>query len=154
MDGVRKVSYSEVAAQTLSDFNSLIGYIFVGVIIILVAVAVFLINNTVTVGISVRKEEIAIMKLIGAKDKFVRAPFVVEGVFIGLIGSIIPLVLLFFLYQGIVSYVSERFQFIGDLVSFVPVGTVFTILVPVSLVLGIGIGYIGSRMTLHKHLQV
>ena len=154
LDGVRKVSYSEVAAQTLSDFNSLIGYIFVGVIIILVAVAVFLINNTVTVGISVRKEEIAIMKLIGAKDKFVRAPFVVEGVFIGLIGSIIPLVLLFFLYQGIVSYVSERFQFIGDLVSFVPVGTVFTILVPVSLVLGIGIGYIGSRMTLHKHLQV
>ncbi len=154
LDGVRKVSYSEVAAQTLSDFNSLIGYIFVGVIIILVAVAVFLINNTVTVGISVRKEEIAIMKLIGAKDKFVRAPFVVEGVFIGLIGSIIPLVLLFFLYQGIVSYVSERFKFIGDLVSFVPVGTVFTILVPVSLVLGIGIGYIGSRMTLHKHLQV
>ena len=58
------------------------------------------------------------MKLIGAKDKFVRAPFVVEGVFIGLIGSIIPLVLLFFLYQGIVSYVSERFKFIGDLVSF------------------------------------
>ena len=77
------------------------------------------------------------MKLIGAKDKFVRAPFVVEGVFIGLIGSIIPLVLLFFLYQGIVSYVSERFKFIGDLVSFVPVGTVFTILVPVSL----GTGY-------------
>ena len=154
LDGVRKVSHSEVAAQTLSDFNSLIGYIFVGVIILLVAVAVFLINNTVTVGISVRKEEIAIMKLIGAKDKFVRAPFVVEGVFIGLIGSVIPLALLFFLYQGIVTYVSERFQFVGDMFSFIPVTTVFTILVPVSLVLGVGIGYIGSRMTLHKHLQV
>ena len=154
LDGVRKVSHSEVAAKTLSDFNSLIGYIFVGVIIILVAVAVFLINNTVTVGISVRKEEIAIMKLIGAKDKFVRAPFVVEGVFIGLIGSVIPLALLFFLYQGIVTYVSERFQFVGDMFSFIPVTTVFTILVPVSLVLGVGIGYIGSRMTLHKHLQV
>lgn len=154
LDGVRKVNHSELAAQTLSDFNSLLGYIFVGVIIILVAVAVFLINNTVTVGISVRKEEIAIMKLIGAKDNFVRAPFVVEGVFIGLIGSVIPLTLLFFLYQGIVSYVSERFRFVGSMLSFIPVGDVFRLLVPVSLLLGVGIGYLGSRMTLRKHLQV
>ena len=154
LDGVREVHQSEVAAKTLSDFNSLIGYIFVGVIIILIAVAVFLINNTVTVGISVRKEEIAIMKLIGAKDTFVRAPFIVEGVFIGLIGSAIPLVLLFFLYQTIIRYVSERFQFIGSLVTFVPAHSVFRILIPVSLILGVGIGYVGSRMTLKKHLQV
>ena len=138
----------------MSDFNSLIGYIFAGVIIILIAVAVFLINNTVTVGISVRREDIAIMKLIGAKDKFVRAPFVVEGVFIGLIGSVIPLVLLFFLYQGLIGYVAEKFQFIGGLIQFVPVMEVFRMLVPVSLLLGVGIGYIGSRMTLKKHLKV
>ena len=154
LEGVREVHQSELAAKTLSDFNSLIGYIFVGVIIILIAVAVFLINNTVTVGISVRKEEIAIMKLIGAKDNFVRAPFIVEGVFIGLIGSIIPLALLFFLYQAIVNYVAERFQFIGNLVSFIPVTDVFVVLIPVSLLLGVGIGYIGSRMTLKKHMKV
>lgn len=154
LDGVREVHQSEVAANTLSDFNSLIGYIFAGVIIILIAVAVFLINNTVTVGISVRREEIAIMKLIGAKDKFVRAPFIVEGVFIGLIGSVIPLVLLFFMYQGLIQYVSEKFKFIGGLIQFVPVLDVFRILVPVSLVLGVGIGYLGSRMTLKKHLKV
>lgn len=154
MDGVREVHQSEVAAKTLSDFNSLIGYIFAGVIIILIAVAIFLINNTVTVGIAVRREEIAIMKLIGAKDKFVRAPFIVEGVFIGLIGSAIPLTLLYFLYQSIIRYVSERFRFIGNLVSFLPVTDVFRVLVPVSLVLGVGIGYIGSRMTLKKHLKV
>lgn len=154
LDGVREVHQSEVAANTLSDFNSLIGYISAGVIIILIAVAVFLINNTVTVGISVRREEIAIMKLIGAKDKFVRAPFIVEGVFIGLIGSAIPLVLLFFLYQGLIRYVADKFQFIGGMIKFVPVSDVFCILVPVSLILGVGIGYIGSRMTLKKHLKV
>ena len=92
--GVREVRHSEVAAKTLTDFNRLIAYISVSVIVILIAVAVFLISNTVTVGISVRREEIAIMKLIGAKDSFVRAPFIVEGVTIGLIGSIIPLVIL------------------------------------------------------------
>ncbi len=154
LDGVREVHQSEVAAQTLSDFNSLIGYIFAGVIIILIAVAIFLISNTVTVGISVRREEIAIMKLIGAKDSFVRAPFIVEGVFIGLIGSVLPLVLLLGLYQTIIHYVSEKFRFIGSLVSFVPAQQVFNILIPVSLVLGVGIGYIGSRMTLKKHLKV
>ena len=154
LDGVREVHQSEVAAQTLADFNRLLGYIFTGVILILVAVAVFLINNTVNVGISVRKEEIAIMKLIGARDNFVRAPFIVEGIAIGLIGSAIPLVLLFFMYQSIVSYVAERFRFIGGIITFIPIEQVFSVLLPVSLALGVGIGYIGSRMTLKKHLRV
>ncbi len=154
LEGVREVNQSEVAAQTLSDFNSLIGYIFTGMILILVAVAVFLINNTVTVGISVRKEEIAIMKLIGAKDNFVRAPFVVEGVFIGLVGAVIPLVLLYFLYRSIVSYVADQFSFLSGFLDFIPLQDVFGVLVPVSLLMGVGIGYIGSRMTLKKHLQV
>ena len=52
------------------------------------------------------------------------------------------------------NYVAERFQFIGNLVSFIPVTDVFVVLIPVSLLLGVGIGYIGSRMTLKKHLKV
>ena len=82
LDGVREVKSSDVAANTLSDFNRLIGYISAGIILILLCVAVFLISNTVTVGIAVRREEIAIMKLIGATDYFVRAPFIVEGILI------------------------------------------------------------------------
>lgn len=154
LDGVREVHQSEVAAKTLSDFNSLLGYIFTGVILILVAVAVFLINNTVRVGIAVRREEIAIMKLIGAKDNFVRAPFVVEGVFIGLVGSVIPLVLLYFMYSSLVSYVANQFSFLSNFLEFVPILQVFRILIPVSLILGVGIGYLGSRVTVRKHLKV
>ena len=154
LDGVREVHQSEVAADVLTDFNRLIGYIFTGVILILVAVAIFLISNTVTTGISVRREEIAIMKLIGAKDSFVRAPFVVEGMFIGLVGSAIPLVLLYFMYQSIVSYVASQFNFLSGFLEFIPISQVFRILVPVSLLLGVGIGYVGSRLTLKKHLKV
>lgn len=154
IEGVREVRQSEVAANTLSDFNKLIGYIFAGVILILLAVAIFLISNTVTVGISVRKEEIAIMKLIGAKDNFVRAPFIVEGVFIGLVGSVIPLALLYFMYQGIIAYVAEKFRFLDNFMRFIPLQEVFQVLVPVSIVLGVGIGYVGSRLTLKKHLKV
>lgn len=154
LEGVREVHQSEVAAKTLSDFNTLLGYIFAGVILILVAVAVFLINNTVRVGISVRREEIAIMKLIGAKDNFVRAPFVVEGVFIGLVGSAIPLVLLYFMYRSVIAYVAGKFSFLSGFLDFVPIFDVFRILVPVSLLLGVGIGYLGSRFTVRRHLKV
>ncbi len=154
IDGIREVRQSEIAANTLSDFNRLITYISVAVVVILIAVAAFLISNTVTVGISVRKEEIGIMKLIGAKDSFVRAPFIVEGIVLGFIGSIIPLVILWFLYSKIIVYVSDKFLFLSSLLNFVPVEEVFKTLVPVALVLGVGIGYFGSRMTLRKHLQV
>ena len=154
LDGIREVRQSEIAANTLSDFNRLLTYISIAVVVILVAVAAFLISNTITVGISVRKEEIGIMKLIGAKDSFVRAPFIVEGITLGLIGSVIPLVILWFLYNRIIVYVSERFMFLSSLLNFVPVEHVFKTLVPVALVLGVGIGYMGSRLTLKKHLQV
>lgn len=154
LDGVRQVNQSEVAAQTLTDINSAITIISLGIVIILLAVSVFLISNTVMVGISVRREEIAIMKLIGAKDAFVRQPFVVEDIMIGFIGSVIPLVLLYFMYESVISYMSNEFNFLSSMVTFISVKTIFKTLVPISLVLGIGIGWIGSRVTLHKHLRV
>lgn len=65
IEGIRQVNKSEITANTLSGVNALIGYVSVGIIAILLSVSVFLISNTVTIGISVRKEEIAIMKYIG-----------------------------------------------------------------------------------------
>jgi cell division transport system permease protein len=154
LDGVRQVNQSEAAAHTLTDFNKLISFIFIGVIAILIAVAVFLISNTITVGISVRKDEIAIMKLIGAKDSFVRAPFIVEGVTIGFVGSIIPLVIVWFLYGNILEYIRRKFAFLANVMTFVPERTVFNLLIPISLLIGIGLGFLGSRITLKHHLNV
>lgn len=154
LPGVREVKQSEMVANTLSDFNRLVGYVSGGIILILLCVAVFLISNTVTVGISVRREEIAIMKLIGATDYLVRAPFVVEGILIGLVGAAIPLALLYFLYQRIMIYIAETFNFIGSMLEFVPARTVFQTLIPVGAVLGAGIGFLGSRLTIRKHLKV
>ena len=67
-EGIRLVNRSEVMASTLTGVNALVAYISVGIIVILFAVSIFLISNTVTIGISVRKEEINIMKYIGATD--------------------------------------------------------------------------------------
>ena len=133
IEGVRQVNQSEIVANTLSDFNKLIGYVSAGIILILLGVAVFLISNTVMVGISVRKEEIAIMKLIGATDYIVRAPFVIEGVVIGFLGTLIPLGILYVLYGEIVTYISANFATIGNMMEFLPIEEVFQILVPVAL---------------------
>ena len=154
LDGVRDVKSSDVAANTLSDFNRLLGYISAGIILILLCVAVFLISNTVTVGIAVRREEIAIMKLIGATDYFVRAPFIVEGILIGLIGSALPLGVLYLMYRNIIVYIGEKFHWLSNIMNFLPVDMVFSTLLPVGLLLGVGIGFLGSRFTIRKHLKV
>ena len=154
VDGIREINRSEITANALSGANKLIIYISIGIIAILLAVSMFLIGNTVMIGISVRKEEINIMKYIGATDFFVRAPFVVEGLIIGLVGATIPLGIIYFIYNNAITFVMERFSVLGDLLSFLPVDTVFAILIPVSLGLGAGIGFIGSFVTVRKHLRV
>ena len=91
LDGVRKVNKSDTVANTLNSVNKLVWYVSVVIIAILLAVSIFLISNTVTMGITVRREEIAIMKYIGAKDGFVRAPFIIEGILIGLVVALVRL---------------------------------------------------------------
>ena len=154
LDGVRKVNKSDTVAKTLTRVNNLVGIISAAIILILLAVSIFLISNTVTMGITVRREEIAIMKYIGAKDGFVRAPFVFEGLLIGVIGAIIPLVMLYFMYDKAVSYVMTRYSLLNNIVDFLPVMRVYRTLLPVGIALGVGIGFLGSTFTIRKHLKV
>ncbi|WP_342757185.1 permease-like cell division protein FtsX [Kineothrix sedimenti] len=154
IDDIRRINKSEITATTLSGVNALIAYVSIGIIGILFAVSIFLISNTVTIGISVRKEEINIMKYIGATDFFVRSPFVIEGILIGVIGSLVPLGLIYFIYNNVILYVSERFSMLAQLLSFLPVETIFNTLAPVSIAMGVGIGFLGSIVTVRKHLRV
>ena len=154
VEGVRQVNRSEITANALGGINVLIGYVSLGIIIILLAVSVFLISNTVMIGISVRKEEINIMKYIGATDFFVRSPFVIEGILIGLLGSVVPLVSIYYLYTNIIVYIGEKFQILSGLLNFLPVEMIFSTLLPVSVGIGVGIGFLGSIVTVRKHLKV
>ena len=154
IDSVRRVNSSDGTARSLNSLNRLVGYASMGVILILLLVSLFLISNTITIGISVRKEEIAIMKLIGAKDMFVRAPFLVEGVIIGLVGSLIPLGIIYFMYNSVIQYLTEHFTIVANMMHFVPVGQVFKGMAPIALLMGVGVGFFGSLITTHKHLRV
>lgn len=154
LDGVREVKGSAETAKGLGNINRLVGYVSAAIIIILLAVSIFLINTTVSMGIAVRKEEIGIMKLVGATDSFIRLPFIIEGVVIGLIGAIIPLIILHFMYSGIISFIADKFSALSDILVFLDVKDIFNVLIPVSIAVGVGIGFAGSVWTMRKHLRV
>lgn len=154
LDGVRQVNKSDVVANALTNVNVLLAYVSGAIILILLIVAVFLISNTVAMGITIRREEIAIMKYIGAKDTFVKAPFIIEGVLIGTVGAAIPLFLLYFAYGKTTHYILHKFSILNTILDFLSVGAVYRTLLPIGLLLGVGIGFLGSYMTIRKHLKV
>lgn len=154
VEGIRMVNQSEITANTLDGINRLVGYVAIGIIVLLLFVSVFLIGNTVTIGISVRKEEINIMKYIGATDFFVRFPFVIEGMIIGLIGSVVPLGVVYLIYNNVIGFVLNKFTVLSSILQFLPVQEVFHVLLPISLVIGVGIGFVGSFITVRKHIRV
>lgn len=154
MEGIRKVNSSSKTAHTLTGFNGLVSAVSFFVIVILVCVSVFLISTTITLGISVRKEEIAIMRLIGATDFFVQGPFIVEGILIGLIGAAIPMGILTFVYKYVIEWMTEHFVQLSRWLVFLDLKSEFSILIPVCFGIGIGIGLLGSCVTVKKHLRV
>ena len=139
---VRLVRYSEVTASTLSGFNLMLVYVSGAIILILLAVSIFLISNTVRVGISVRSEEIGIMKYIGATD------------YIGLIGAVIPLALIYYLYDYVLNMLTTRFEMLSSMLSFLTVAEIFNVLVPLSVGMAVGMGFLGSFITVRKYLKV
>lgn len=154
LDGVRKVNYSKTAAEGMNSLSKVIGVLSMLIIGVLLAVAIFLISNTISVAAAFRKSENQIMKLIGATNYMIRAPFVVEGVIIGLVGASIPLIAIYFLYRSTVEYVVTKFSILSGLFQFLPVEAIFPYMAATALALGVGIGFFVSFFTIRKHLKV
>ena len=150
MKGIRKVNGSSTVAKSLSSANMLVAYVSATIIGLLLLVSVFLINNAVATGIRVRKDEISIIKMIGATDGFIRAPFLVEGLVIGLIGAIIPIIVLWVLYERVIQFVLEHFSALSQWLTFVAPSKEFATLIPMSLLVGVGIGFIGSALSVQN----
>lgn len=153
IDGVRRVNSSEVTADSLSEISSLVSIVSIVVLVMLTAIALFLISNTISIGIAVRDEEIKIMRLLGAHNTFIRAPFVVEGIVIGMAGAVIPVIILYAVYGNVVNYILTKFSFLSNILSFMPVTELFKVFVPMALILSIGLGLLGSFLSLNRHLK-
>lgn len=150
---VRQVNHSKSVADSFAGIQTLISVISIGLIAILVAVAVFLIRTTISTGINVRREEISIMSIIGATDFFIRAPFVVEGVLIALLGSILPIGILYFLYGEVIGTLKEQFESIFQSLRFLERKEIMGDFIPLALLFSLLIGFIASHVTAKRQIR-
>ena len=153
IEGVRKVNASNLLAEGLSNLGRIIEFVTMVVLAVLFIISVMLISNSVSVAIAMRKDEIHIMRYIGATNRFIRFPFILEGVILGLVGAAIPLAVVWYFYDPVVHDLSKRLMAFGTLLNFLKRGEVFKTLLPVALLLSIGIGIAGSIFSMRRHLK-
>lgn len=154
LEGVRLVNAAREVADTLSNINRVMKIVTTVIIAVLAAVAVFLISTTISTGVAVRQQEISIMKLIGATDFFIKAPFFVEGLLLGTVGAAIPLLILYGIYKRVGAFISEQFVgVLGKNPVLLEAEKIFSTLVPIAFGIGIGIGLLGTWLTLKKQLK-
>ncbi len=154
IDGVRNIRSSETETQFLVKINSFLSLFGSVLIIVLAAISIVIITNTIKLSVFTRRTEISIMKYVGATDWFIRWPFVIEGIIIGLIGAAIPIVIAWPLYNKLVELIYQHIPMITSIVTFKFGIDIFSVLLPVSLAFGALLGVLGSTISLRKHLNV
>ncbi|KXT77076.1 Cell division protein FtsX [Streptococcus sp. DD10] len=152
IEGVTEVNYGGANTQRLLSLTNLIqtwGLIGVG---LLFFIAIFLISNTIRITIISRSREIQIMRLVGAKSSYIRGPFLFEGAWIGLIGAILPSLLVYFVYD--MSYRQFNPGLVGQNLSMITPDLFIPIMIGSLFVLGMIIGSIGARISMRRYLKV
>jgi len=152
---VKRIVKPNDAVKFLTKLNSIVQVISMIFIVILISMSVVLIVNTIKLTVYIRKNDIQIMKYVGATDWFVRIPFIVEGVLIGIIGTIIPLVILYFVYGAVYNTVAgNSADALYKWISLRTSGEIYAFLIPLCIFIGIGIGTAGSMISIRKYLEV
>lgn len=153
LDGVEEVKYYKDIIDRLLNFAS---YIRIGgmiIIAVLVFVSIFIISNTIKLTVTSRKREINIMKYVGATNSYIRGPFIIEGIFFGLVGALISIAVVYFAYRYIYLNMNESFY---NMFTFylIPPESIISDISVIFLTLGAGIGAMGSMLSLKKFLNV
>ncbi len=155
-EGVEDVQYYKDAVNSLIKIADFVKSSGAAMIIILLLISVFIISNTIKITVLNRYKEIELMQYIGATNGYVRGPFMIEGVMLGLIGSIIAILVISLGYNYIINYLAGRYIVLLSGMSGYMVGVemVLNDLTIIFLTIGIGIGILGSLISLKKFLSV
>lgn len=154
---IEKVSEIVAIDQTISTLESIAQGLRIGILVLLVAliiISIFIISNTIKLSVHARRKEISIMKYVGATNGFIRWPFIVEGIIIGIISALITIIMVGFAYNGIATQAvqSETLQKLN--VSLVTFNDMFNLIMIMYLGTGVGIGMLGSAISMRKYLEV
>lgn len=154
LENVKKITSANETMEKLKTITDWIRIITIFILVGLVIGAIFIISNTIKLTVYARRKEISIMKYVGATNSFIRWPFIVEGIIIGIISACISILIVGGTYKIIATKLlaSTVIQNLGiTLVSF---GDMFSMIIIIYLLLGIGIGVLGSAMSMRKYLEV
>ena len=151
-NGIETIQHGRQAANALTTINNIIRIISALVIIGLGVISIVIIFNTIRIAVNTRKVEISIMKYVGATDTFIRGPFILEGMIIGVLGAIIPLAFMYALYDPVKNFLLESLPVMDF--SFRSHSYVFSLLAPLLFIVGILIGIIGSTISIRRYLNV
>lgn len=152
--GIESIRHAQQLTDTLMAIDAIFKIVSVVIIAILAIISIGIIMNTIKLTVFIRKNEIGIMKYVGATDWFIRWPFIVEGVIIGLIGAAIPSVISWLSYDRIVDYFNTHISVLNTLVSLKSGSEIFVVTIPVALLVGALLGAVGSITSVRKHLRV
>ena len=152
IENVQRVKYGEGSVEELIKIFDLVKKIMYGVVIALVLVTVFLIANTIKITIQSRSREIEIRRLVGASNAFIRQPFFFEGIILGFLGSIVPIIGCCFGYK----YLYERLggQIFTAIIKLVPPAEIMLVLALSLLAIGVIVGAFGSYRAVRKYLKI
>ena len=150
LDGVAASSSMQEVSDRLIQIRKVVNLISVTLVALLGAVSVFIIANTVKLAMFARKEEIAVMKMVGATNHFIRAPFVVEGMFLGMCAALLA----FFVQWGVYAYVTKQLAEGTAILTMVSFGTVWQPVLGLMLAAGLVLGVGGSVITIRRFLKV
>ena len=154
INGVRQVNDTQQLVQALTKTNRVVSLSSSVLIVLLLVISLFLISTTVSVGVSVRKNEISIMHLIGATDRFIRFPFIIEGMTLGLLGAALPLSILYLVYYKVIELLGTRLSgLMQSGMDVVAVNDIFVKLSPMIVGIGLGLGLLGSWITMNRELR-
>ncbi|MGL4736349.1 MAG: permease-like cell division protein FtsX [Cellulosilyticaceae bacterium] len=149
-----QVTYFERETGLFLKINQSVQLVSGAIIGCLVVIALLLITNTIKLTVYVRRREINIMKYIGATDAFIRLPFLVEGISIGLIGAVIPTGLVYVGYKWFDEFMNQGISQLFGGLALQPIDQIMIGVVPIFIAIGVGIGALGSGIAIHKHLKV
>lgn len=154
MEHIKRITSRDETVSTLINLANGVRIITGVILILLVVISVFIISNTIKLTVHARRKEISIMKYVGATNNFIRWPFIVEGIIIGILSGAISLTIVGGGYNFIADQiVNSQFMKITNM-SLVGFSDMFNLIIIIYLLLGIGIGVIGSTISMRKYLKV
>jgi cell division transport system permease protein len=152
IDGIYKIKYNSSTINAVISISKIVNIFLLGIGVVLLVVSIFIISNTIKLAVYSNKREIFIMRYIGATNKFIKKPFVIEGAIMGLVSALISFMIISIAYVVIYSRIPKVGSSLG-VFGFIPYSSLWWMILAIYVVLGLFIGILGSSISIKKYLK-